>query len=249
MSLAVARDLASLVTQAGDDFIQDAERELERYHALTAAILVTATGSDVGARLDGPTGNLGLTLGTLWAMHLNALLAATYARTGLLPPVPFTVGDAVTLMQPGAAALRSAALMTFRTNRATTERLQAAWDRQYEVGGAFTALRGTIRGATAGTFNTLANASVIDALPRDGPDDWILGAYNPLDERTAELDARLCLNSGTPILTARGRVVTSIPGLTGKYDLRNAWVPGSPRQGGDTHTGCRCWLVPERREA
>ena len=246
MTLAVARDLAALVGEARDAFVAPAEAALEAYHQEVASLLAL-NAPDLRGRLEASAERLLLTLAGLWALHLGELLKRSHTRLNLPPPEPYSGEEARAIMRPGAVALLAAALMTFRTNRATSERLGAAWDRQFAVGGAFTALRGSMRGATAGTFNTLANASVIDTVrARAGP-GWILGAYNPLDERTADLDWRLCLNTGQAIRTNRGRVVVSLPGLVGKYTLENAWVPGPPRIGGDTHEGCRCWLVPERR--
>lgn len=247
MSLATANELASLVSEAGDAFISDAETELDRYFADTTQALTLSSPDDARRSLEPLTLALLLALAGLWSYQLNQLLRRTHTRLSLPPPEPYSEEEAQAMMQPGVDALLSAALMTIRTNRATPESIRAAWQRQYEVGGAFTALRGSIRGATAGTFNTLANASVIDTVRTRGSPDDILGAYNPLDERTAELDWQLCLNTGQSLRTNRGRIVTSIPGMVGKYTLDNAWVPGPPKYGGDTHWGCRCWLVPERR--
>ena len=244
MSAADAQYVAALVDTARDAFVSQAETELERFYNESAGVLATATPSNLGERLSGPASALLLALAGLWLASLNDLLTLAHDRAKLPPALLYTEADAEALMQPAVYNLVTAALLTLRTGAATRQSVAASWKRQYERGGAFTALRGTIRGATAGTFNTLAGASLIDAAKTEG--GWILGAYNPLDERTGELDRALVLNPGLPIVTARGRTVRSIPGKVGKYTLANAWVPGSPRQGGDTHAGCRCVLIPEK---
>lgn len=247
MSLEASRELASLVTQAGDSFIDAALAELEQFHAQAGAALLSADSVTETRQGLSPLALLLLgVLASLWAEALNSLLRDTHARLKLPAPVRYTAGEARDFMSPGVQGLVRSALMTYRVNQGTRENLKRAWERQYERGGAFTALRGSIRGATHGTLNTLTVASVIDTA-RDQPGDWVLGAYNPLDERTAALDWALCTNEGQRIVTARGRSVQSIPGMIGKYTFANAWLPGSPRQGGDTYDGCRCVLIPERR--
>ncbi len=247
MSEATALALANLVTTHAQAFVAAGERELAEFHEGAAVVLAPLpTVADGRERLNAPATALLTALATLWAAELNALMREVHVVLGLPPPTPLTAQEAQDFMKPGVLNLVNAALGTLRVARLSGTDPLRGWDRQYERGGAFVALRGTMRGSSAGTMNLQANASVIDAARARGDPGWVLGAYNPLDERTAALDFQLVTNRGAVITTARGRQVRSIPGRVGKYTLSNAWVPGSPRLGGDTHDGCRCWLVPER---
>lgn len=249
MSLQTAVQLAQFVETEKDAFCAAAEARLRLFHEQALAAMTAYPPPEARGRLTELGELLLLALAGLWAGHLTLVLQRAHSLNGLGPPEPYSRDEAAVLMQAGVSAVLRAAYMTLRTAGGDAATLRAAWVRQYEAGGAFTALRGTIRGSTAGTFTTLGNASVIDtARVSKPPEEWILGAYNPLDERTEDLDWRLCLNTGQAITTNRKRVVRSIPGLTGKYTLENAWVPGPPAIGGDTHWGCRCWLVLEQRE-
>jgi hypothetical protein len=245
MSLEDAVYAAALIDAARDEVVEQGEAALEEFHATVRGLFAgEPTRTELRSLLSGPAGVLLAALALSWLEAVNTLNKQVHARLNLPDPLRLTSADARDLMRPGVLALQRAALLGTLTDGATSLSLVKNWDRQYEKGGAFTAVRGTLRGVTAGTLTTLANASVIDSARANAP-NLILGAYNPLDERTADLDRALVLNPGVPITTARGRVVTAIPGRQGKYTLENAWVPGPPSQGGDTHEGCRCWLTPE----
>lgn len=245
MSLDDALALAALIDAARDDFVAGGEAALEDFHLAARAVLAgNPDGTEARRLLALPAGALLAALAGVWRERVNRLLRQAHGRLNLPPPTPVTADEARAFMQPAVTGLLSAGLLTART-ASPLGQAGRAWDRQYETGGAFTALRGAMRGATAGTLTTLAVASVVDTT-RERGGDWVLGAYNPLDERTAPLDRELVLNRGRAITTARGRVVRSIPGQVGKYTPANAWVPGPPRYGGDTHDGCRCVLIPER---
>lgn len=245
MSLTLALAVARLIDDRAAAFTLAGEAALTAFH--DAAQVVLARGGSVAqirAALDGPATTLWRALAAAWLTEVNAAMQGAHDALGVPDPDLLTEQEALDFFAGATFALVNAALLSARVGAGDVTATLAAWDRQLERGGAFVSLRGVMRGATPGTLTTLVDASVIDAARTQG--GWVLGAYNPLDERTGDLDRRLVLNRGDAITTARGRVVRSIPGVTGKYALDQAWVPGPPRLGGDTHDGCRCFLIPER---
>lgn len=244
MSLTLALAVARLIDDRAAAFTLAGEAALTAFH--DAAQVVLARGGSVAqirAALDAPATTLWRALAAAWLTEVNAAMQGAHDALSVPDPDLLSEQEALDFFAGAAYALVNAALLSARVGAGDVSGTLAAWDRQFERGGAFTALRGTMRGATPGTLTTLVDASLIDSARTGG---WIFGAYNPLDERTGDLDRRLVLNRGEAITTARGRVVRSIPGLTGKYAPDQVWVPGPPRLGGDTHDGCRCLLIPER---
>ncbi|AWT34570.1 hypothetical protein DM785_02635 [Deinococcus actinosclerus] len=249
MSLTLALAVTALVDDAATAFTREGEAALLTFHEAVQVVLARGGGAaQIRENLNAPATALWRTLAGAWFTQVNAALQVGHDRLGVPDPALLSEQEALDFFAGAAYALVNAALLSARVGTRTDTQdvsaVLAAWDRQYERGGAFVALRGTMRGATPGTLTTLVDASLIDAARSQG--GWIFGAYNPLDERTGDLDRRLVLNRGEAIVTARGRTVRSIPGLTGKYLPDQAWVPGPPRLGGDTHDGCRCLLIPER---
>lgn len=248
MSAELADEFVIYIDEAKDQFVAEGERDLESFYLLVAGVLLAArTPAELSRLLVSPASNLLSSLTGRWYSAVDNLFRRTHQRLGLPVVSRYTLIEARTLMTPAVNRLVNAAILAHRVAD-DSRGLQQSWERQYQRGGVFTSIRGHMRGSSAGTLNTLVNAAVIQSAQQSS-ERWILGAYNPLDERTEPLDRSLCTNTGRTIITNAGRRVTSIAGRVGKYSMRNAWVPGPPRMGGDTHDGCRCWLIPERQRS